>query len=122
MDGFAASEPAQADPGRVRARMLGGARDQTPEVRELDAVAALFGPAIDGYRGTSADLVIDAYLRDLVDGVPGRWEVAETYVAISAGRRGLGRLLPGRRPRGLVQLPVRLDGLPCPRRRSGGPR
>ena len=88
MDGFAASEHGQVgirvhshpDPASRRFAIRRALED------ELDAVAALFGPAIDGYRGTSADPVIDAYLCDLVDRVPERWEVAETYVAISEGR------------------------------------
>jgi GNAT superfamily N-acetyltransferase len=48
---------------------------------ELDEVASLFGPALAAYRGTDADPVLDAYLRDLVEGARGRWEVSKTYVA-----------------------------------------
>lgn len=53
---------------------------------ELAAVASLFGPALAGYRGTSADPVLEAYVRDLVEGVRARWQVAETYVALLDGR------------------------------------
>lgn len=53
---------------------------------ELDIIGALFGPALEGYRGTDADTVVNAYLRDLVEGVRERWEVAETYVALVEGR------------------------------------
>ena len=88
MDGFAASDERQ-EGIRVHARP-----DPTPRrlaVRiaredELGAIAALFGPGLEAYRGTAADPVIDAYLRDLVDGVRERWEVAETYVALEGGR------------------------------------
>jgi GNAT superfamily N-acetyltransferase len=53
---------------------------------ELDEIAALFGPALEGYRGTSADPVLEAYLHELVEGVRERWEVAEMYVAVVGGR------------------------------------
>ena len=53
---------------------------------DLDVIAALFGPALAGYRGTGADPVLEAYLRDLVDGVRDRWDVAETYVALLEAR------------------------------------
>jgi hypothetical protein len=44
---------------------------------ELVTIGALFGPALEGYRGTAADPVLSAYLRDLVEGVRERWEVSE---------------------------------------------
>lgn len=53
---------------------------------ELDAIAALFDPALAGYRGTSADPVLEAYLGDLVAGVRERADVAETYVALLGPR------------------------------------
>ena len=86
MDGFAASEQGQVgirvdshpDPASQRLAIRLAFED------ELDAVAALFGPAIDGYRGTSADLVIDAYLA-IGRQRAGEWEVVGRS-AISAGR------------------------------------
>lgn len=53
---------------------------------ELDTIAGFFGPALDGYRSTSADAILEAYSRDLVDGVRERFEAAETYVALLDGR------------------------------------
>jgi predicted N-acetyltransferase YhbS len=88
MDGFAASEERQ-DGIRVEARPDPRSRRLAIRVAredELDAIAALFGPGLEAYRGTGADPVIDAYVRDLVEGVRERWEVAETYVALTRGR------------------------------------
>ena len=92
MDGFAASEqrhdgirvPPRPDP-RSRRLTLRLARED-----ELDSIGALFGPALEGYRGTAADPVLSAYLRDLVEGVRERWEVSETYVALVDGARVVG--------------------------------
>lgn len=65
----------------------------TPAIRraradELDVIAALFGPALAVYRGSRSDWILDAYLADLVDParVRGRFDVAETYVAVQTGR------------------------------------
>jgi GNAT superfamily N-acetyltransferase len=88
MDGFAASEerqdgirvPSRPDPGRRRLTLRLARED------ELVTIGTLFGPALEGYRGTAADPVLDAYLRDLVDGVRERWEVSETYIALVEGR------------------------------------
>jgi GNAT superfamily N-acetyltransferase len=52
---------------------------------ELDDVAALFAPGLDPYRGTRGDWIVDAYLAELLD-VRGRFEVAETFVAVQDGR------------------------------------
>jgi GNAT superfamily N-acetyltransferase len=52
---------------------------------ELDVVGALFGPGLVPYRGRGADWILDSYLVDLLD-VRGRFEVAETYVAVQRGR------------------------------------
>jgi GNAT superfamily N-acetyltransferase len=52
---------------------------------DLDAIAALFAPALEPYRGRGADWILDSYLVDLVD-VHSRFEVAETYVAELDGR------------------------------------
>jgi GNAT superfamily N-acetyltransferase len=84
MDGFAASEerhagirvPSRPDPRRPRLRVRLARED------ELVTIRALFGPALEGYRGTAADPLLSAYLRDLVEGVRERWEVSETYVAL----------------------------------------
>jgi GNAT superfamily N-acetyltransferase len=48
---------------------------------ELDAIAALFAPGLAPYRGGAGDWILDAYLVDLLD-VRGRFEVAETFVAV----------------------------------------
>jgi GNAT superfamily N-acetyltransferase len=91
MDGFAASDqrhdgirvPPRPDPrSRLTLRL---ARED-----ELVTIGALFGPALEGYRGTAADPVLNAYLRDLVEGVRERWEVSETYVALVEGARVVG--------------------------------
>jgi len=52
---------------------------------DLDSIAALFAPALEQYRGSAGDWLLDAYLAELLD-VGGRFEVAETYVAVIAGR------------------------------------
>ena len=88
MDGFAASEerqdgirvPSRPDPSSRRLSLRLARED------ELVTIGALFGPALEGYRGTAADPVLGAYLRDLVQGVRERWEVSETYVALVEGR------------------------------------
>ena len=86
MDGLAASEDRGGWAGGPR-----GPPPARPSIRlarehELDTIAALFGPALDGYRSTSADAILEAYTRDLVGGVRDRFEVAETYVAVHHGR------------------------------------
>jgi predicted N-acetyltransferase YhbS len=53
--------------------------------RELGEVAALFAPALEPYRGSGSDWVLDAYLADLVDVRP-RFEEAEVLVAERDGR------------------------------------
>jgi GNAT superfamily N-acetyltransferase len=88
MDGFAASEERQ-DGIRVPSRPDPGSRRLTLRLAredELVTIGALFGSALEGYRGTAADPVLSAYLRDLVQGVRERWEVSETYVALVEGR------------------------------------
>jgi GNAT superfamily N-acetyltransferase len=52
---------------------------------ELDAVAALFAPALASYRGSDADRLLDSYLAELQDVRP-RFELAEIYVALHEGR------------------------------------
>jgi GNAT superfamily N-acetyltransferase len=52
---------------------------------DLDAIAALFAPALEPYRGRGGDWLLDAYLSELLD-VRSRFEAAETYVAVTAGR------------------------------------
>jgi GNAT superfamily N-acetyltransferase len=65
--------PSRPDPGPglVRRAVAG----------ELDDIAALFPPGLAPYRGGASDWILDAYLVDLLD-VRGRFEVAETYVAV----------------------------------------
>ena len=87
MDGFTASEqrgsgvraPSRPDPSSALVIRL--ARED-----ELADVAALFGPAIEGYRAINDDPLIGAYLYELVTGVRERWEVGDTYVAVSDRR------------------------------------
>jgi GNAT superfamily N-acetyltransferase len=52
---------------------------------ELGGVAALFAPALEPYRGSGSDSILDAYLLDLLD-VRSRFEAAETYVAVQDER------------------------------------
>lgn len=68
----------------------GGARarwrpDPPPRIRragadDVDAIASLFGPALEPYRGRPGDWIVDACLAELVD-VRSRLDTAETYVA-----------------------------------------
>lgn len=56
-----------------------------PAVRaELDEIAALFAPGLEPYRGGDGDWILDPYLVDLLD-VCGRFDIAETYVAVRNG-------------------------------------
>ena len=48
--------------------------------RELREIAALFAPALEPYRGSGSDWILDAYLAELVDVRP-RFEAAEVLVA-----------------------------------------
>ncbi|HEX3291594.1 MAG TPA: GNAT family N-acetyltransferase [Gaiella sp.] len=48
---------------------------------ELDAISVLFAPGLGPYRGGRSDWILDAYLDDLLD-VRGRFDAAETYVAV----------------------------------------
>ncbi len=82
MDGFAASEQRQEG---VRAHACPDPASRRLTIRlarddELDAIADLFGPGLERYRGRGADWIVDAYLADLLD-VRSRFDVAETYVA-----------------------------------------
>jgi GNAT superfamily N-acetyltransferase len=52
---------------------------------DLDAIAALFAPALEQYRGRGGEWLLDAYLAELLD-VRGRFGAAETYVAVTGGR------------------------------------
>jgi GNAT superfamily N-acetyltransferase len=70
-------------PGHGVARPEPLVRDASRE--DLDAIAALFEPALEPYRGSGADWIVDAYLADLLD-VRSRFDTAETYVATLAGR------------------------------------
>jgi GNAT superfamily N-acetyltransferase len=84
MDGSAASDRE----GGIRARLprpdaAVALRAATED--DLDAIAALFAPALEQYRGRGGEWLLDAYLAELLD-VGGRFETAETYVAITAGR------------------------------------
>jgi len=52
---------------------------------ELTEIAALFAPALEPYRGSASDWILDAYLADLVD-VRTRFAEAEVLVAEHDGR------------------------------------
>ena len=84
MDGSAASD----QEGGIRVRLprpdpAAALRPATED--DLAAVAALFAPALEQYRGSGGDWLLDAYLAELLD-VGGRFATAETYVAVTAGR------------------------------------
>ena len=84
MDGSAASDPE----GGIRVRL--SRPDPAVALRaagedDLDAIAALFAPALEQYRGRGGEWLLDAYLAELLD-VAGRFDAAETYVAVTAGR------------------------------------
>ena len=53
--------------------------------RELREIAALFAPALEPYRGSGSDWILDPYLAELVDVRP-RFEEAEVLVAERDGR------------------------------------
>ena len=53
--------------------------------RELRQIAALFAPALEPYRGSGSDWILDSYLAELVDVRP-RFEEAEVLVAQHDGR------------------------------------
>lgn len=53
--------------------------------RELREIAALFAPALEPYRGSGSDWILDAYLEELADGNP-RFAEAEVLVAEHDGR------------------------------------
>lgn len=83
MGAFATHE--HGDRSRAFARPAPPADVRLAHEDELDAIAALFAPALTPYRGTGADDVLDAYLAELLD-VSSRFCVAETYVAVHDGR------------------------------------
>ena len=68
-----------------RASVAAGLQVRPARAAELDAIAALFEPALARYRGSGADWILDAYLAELLDVRP-RFEVAETYVAVEGSR------------------------------------
>ena len=53
--------------------------------RELREIAALFAPALEPYRGSGSDWILDSYLAELVDVRP-RFAEAEVLVAEHNGR------------------------------------
>ena len=92
--------------------------------RELREIAALFAPALEPYRGSGSDWILDAYLAELVDVRP-RFEEAEVLVAEHHGRVvGTIAFYAGRSPRGLEQPPGRLGRISrargAPRMRGAG--
>jgi GNAT superfamily N-acetyltransferase len=88
MDGFGTREPE----GGVRTHSRPGPRRAGRSVAlrqaragELDEIASLFAPALQPYRGSGADWILDAYLAELEDGRR-RFEEAEVVVAEHDGR------------------------------------
>jgi predicted N-acetyltransferase YhbS len=55
------------------------------QARELREIAALFAPALDPYRGSGSDWILDPYLAELVDVNP-RFAQSEVLVAEQGGR------------------------------------
>ena len=53
--------------------------------RDLREIAALYAPALEPYRGSGSDWILDSYLVELVDVRP-RFEQAEVFVADQDGR------------------------------------
>jgi GNAT superfamily N-acetyltransferase len=58
---------------------------RTASERDFDPTAEVLSAAVDAFRGSVADWILDAYVADLID-VRGRATGAELYVAISHGR------------------------------------
>ena len=95
MDAFETREPERGV--RTRTRPGPGSADELISVRrarasELDDVAALFAPALEPYRGSGSDWILDAYLAELLEdrmGLPETtfWALGERAVA----RYQLGR-------------------------------
>lgn len=90
MDGFAVPERE----GAVRARSTrpdsppasaSATRIRRAVEEDVEALASLFSPALEPYRGRGSDWIVDAYLAELVD-VRSRLSVGETYVATREGR------------------------------------
>ena len=90
MDGFAAPDreggirvrPTHPDPAPAGTASV-SLRPATEG--DLDAIAALFVPALEPYRGRGVEWILDAYLAELLD-VRGRFDVGETYVAVAEGQ------------------------------------
>jgi predicted N-acetyltransferase YhbS len=88
MDGF---ETREHEGGvRTHARPDPGPADRAESIRparasELEEIAMLFAPALQPYRGSGSDWVLDAYLAELIDVRP-RFEEAEVLVAEHDGR------------------------------------
>lgn len=83
MDGSAASEREAGIRALTRPDPAVALRSATEA--DLDTIAALFAPALEQYRGSGGEWLLDAYLAELID-VGGRFEAAETYVAVTDGR------------------------------------
>jgi predicted N-acetyltransferase YhbS len=69
-------DPSHAD-GRIPIR--------PGQARELREIAALFAPALEPYRGSGSDWILDPYLAELVDVNP-RFAQSEVLVAEQGGR------------------------------------
>ena len=84
MDGYGTREPESGV--RTRRRPDPWRADQPASIRpagarELSEIAALYAPALEPYRGSGSDWILDAYLGELMDVRP-RFEEAEVLVAL----------------------------------------
>ena len=88
MDGYGTREPESGV--RMSPRPDPWRADQPVSIRpagarELSEIAALYAPALEPYRGSGSDWILDAYLGELMDVRP-RFEEAEVLVAERDGR------------------------------------
>jgi len=88
MDGYGTREPESGV--RMSPRPDPWRADQPVSIRpagarELSEIAALYAPALEPYRGSGSDWILDAYLGELMDVRP-RFEEAEVLVAERGGR------------------------------------
>lgn len=127
MDGFGTFEP---DSGvRTSPRPDPSRADQpisirSARARELSEIAALYAPALEPYRGSGSDWILDAYLAELMDVRP-RFEEAEVLVAEHGGRiRGTIAFYADVRLEGWSNLPAGWAGFRAlavhPRMRGAG--
>ena len=95
---------------------------RSAQAHELEDVAALFPLALEPYRGSGSDWVIDAYLAELAD-VRSRFDEAEVLIAERDGMVGTIAFYPDVRLEGWSNLPAGWAGFRAlavaARRRTG---